>query len=195
MEHAVAEDESSVLIRIVHRALRCPSPLRYKICDSFDVPSSLSSSSSSCSGSFRIDCLGESLLCFRAPKEHPWKDEGVKEGEVVVLVEASLSGLDPRAQLFECGPSNRKVKRWISQEINRMVFAWHHDANHSDASTSPDPSDATPSIVQPPQWDIPLIKGMDESWNYHGRVTHEIACHIQVSGPVGEDVSFSPAAI
>jgi hypothetical protein len=150
---------------------------RYKVCDELDVPSSYSK------GAFRIDALGETLLVFRVPAVHPFGSQ-VKEGEVVVLVESSLNGVDPLKDLDACGPlANPLAKRWISQEINRMVFVWHHDANHQEVPAVVDdnsdrPASPTLSVAQPPQWPIPLIRGM-ENWNYHGRVTHEIACHIQ----------------
>lgn len=146
-------------------------------------------------GAFRTDALGESLFIFRLPERHPFGKE-MKQGEVVVLVESTLNGVDPTRDLDAAvNPKrNPRAQRWHSQEINQMIFIWHHDDNHTPEpvsvadSTVDRPSSPSLATPQQPQWPIPLIAGM-ENWSYHGRVTHEIACHIQEIPENGADVA------
>ena len=165
----------------------------YKVCDEFDVPKSLTKGD----GVFRIDLLGEQLLIFRTPKKHPFGDD-VKEGEIVVLVEGSLKNIsgDIRSTLLSSSPSSQSLDttgwiRWKSIEINRMIFVWHHDFNAQpsvDAHSTADVIASVRDVPVPPQWEIPPIPGMGD-FVYHGRVSHEIACHIQEIPENGADVA------
>lgn len=145
---------------------------RFKVCDVLDVPASYAK------GCFRIDALGEALCILRLPAVHPFGPT-LREGEVVVLVESTLGGVDPSRDLMgACDPRrNPRAQRWHSQEINQMVFIWHHDDNHSPEPADLDASVETPICAAEPQkplWPIPLIPGID-GWRYHGRVTHEVS--------------------
>lgn len=171
------------------------------MCDVLDVPKSYAK------GCYRIDALGEALCILRLPAVHPFGPT-LHEGEVVVLVESSLGGIDPSRDLMAaCDPRrNPRAQRWHSKEINQMVFIWHHDDNHTSQAdldaraekngggsraTSPNPDEpsACAATPQKPLWEIPLIAEGIDAWNYHGRVTHEIACHIQEIPENGADVA------
>lgn len=167
-----------------------PFPLacvnRYKVCDEFDVPSSLPSSKSDGTGFYRTDVLGETLLIFRSPQEITFQGqvESTKMGEIIILNESSLEGdLSLLTKLnFSRLTSLKGLMKYRSIEINRMIFLWHHE--HNFVSDSYDPT----KVLVEPEWDIPIIPGM-EDFVYHGRVQHEIACHIQEIPENGADVA------
>jgi cholesterol 7-dehydrogenase len=163
----------------------------FKVADVRDIPVSYGA------GCYRTDALGEALMLFRLPANHPFVSQGegddLSEGRVVTLVENSLpSGVDP-LNLKDLPLIARRAQRWCTREINQMVFVWHHDDNDKANTTTAenaaddDANNAAPPSMALPDWQIPLIPGMDQTWRFHGSVTHEIACHLQEIPENGAD--------
>jgi len=167
----------------------------FKVADVRDIPSDYSK------GAYRIDALGEALMLFRLPAAHlhAFESQGdaddLSEGRVVTLVESSLpAGCDP-LKLADL-PKARLAQRWCTKEINQMVFIWHHDDNdkaHAEQAQTEGGAEVTASESQRtaprlalPDWEIPVIPGM-EGWRFHGKVSHEIACHLQEIPENGAD--------
>jgi cholesterol 7-dehydrogenase len=160
----------------------------FKVADSFNIPDNYAD------GAYRTDALGELLYIFRLPSVHPFGPD-LKEGDVVTLVESSLNDIDPMKDLMAaCDPKNNpNAIRWHTQEINKMIFIWHNDADEIQLQQMNESKEcnngSAPQLLDPaqPQWPIPLISGGMEGWRYHGSVTHEIACHLQEIPENGAD--------
>lgn len=66
------------------------------------------------------------------------------------------------------------------------MFVWHHESDRQSYKDESGVRRLTP--LQPAEWEIPLIPGM-EGWRFHGGVSHEIACALQEIPENGADVA------
>jgi hypothetical protein len=59
-------------------------------------------------------------------------------------------------------------------EVNRIIFVWYHN---------------DPDFALTPLWEIPIIDNGMKDWIFHGKVEHDIVCHISETAENGADTA------
>ncbi|KAI9563174.1 hypothetical protein GHT06_010632 [Daphnia sinensis] len=141
-----------------------------------------------------VDALGENLAVFRTEEgkacvldaycPHLGAHLGIGGRVVGDCIECPFHGWQFNGHDGKCTsipyskgkvPSNARVKKWPTHEVNGFIFVWYH---------------AESDKMLEPEWTVPELDEISSGrWHYRGRTEYKVNVHIQEIPENGADVA------